>query len=198
MQELSEEYLNKIIGLGEETRVQFKEKITDIDSLTAEMVAFSNALGGLILVGVSDKSEIIGIESHVIRTLNQAIANSANQKITPAIYPQVTIWELEGKNVLVINIPKGTAKPYSTNKGIYWTKVGSDKRKLSREELLRLFQESGSIMVDELLIQGTECQKDIDLSYFYTFFEKQYGTFVQEQDLPFCYRYVRLSEPRKV
>lgn len=136
-------------------------------------------------MGVSDKSEIVGISDQEIRSLNQAVANIASQKIQPVIYPQVTIWEIEGKNIFAINIPKGIAKPYCTNKGVYWTKVGSDKRKLSREELLRLFQESGSIMVDELLVHGADCRQDMDLSYFYSFFEKQYGTLVSEQTIPF-------------
>ncbi|MGD9157440.1 MAG: ATP-binding protein [Desulfobacteraceae bacterium] len=46
--------LNKIIKKGEDSRLQFKVDVRNADTLAAEMVAFSNSEGGLILVGVSD------------------------------------------------------------------------------------------------------------------------------------------------
>jgi Predicted transcriptional regulator containing an HTH domain and an uncharacterized domain shared with the mammalian protein Schlafen len=53
-----------IINTGETSRVQFKEKISSPDGLAAEMVAMSNSLGGLILVGVKDKTgEIVGLSN---------------------------------------------------------------------------------------------------------------------------------------
>lgn len=42
------------IELGEDSTTQFKENINNNTSLAEEMVAFSNASGGLIIVGVKD------------------------------------------------------------------------------------------------------------------------------------------------
>ena len=47
-----------IINTGETSRVQFKKQITSTDSLAADMVAMSNSLGGMIIVGIDDKTEI--------------------------------------------------------------------------------------------------------------------------------------------
>ncbi|HSX25968.1 MAG TPA: hypothetical protein VLE89_03065 [Chlamydiales bacterium] len=41
--------LQELLSRGEDSRHQFKEDIRNIDSLAAEMVAFSNSHGGLIL-----------------------------------------------------------------------------------------------------------------------------------------------------
>ena len=51
---------------------------------------------------------------------------------------------IDDKKIVLINIEEGFDKPYSTSSGFYYTKVGSDKRKISREELKRLFAHSGS------------------------------------------------------
>lgn len=45
-----------IINTGETSRVQLKERISSIDSLAGEMIAISNSLGGMIIVGVKDKT----------------------------------------------------------------------------------------------------------------------------------------------
>ena len=40
------------ITLGEDSRRQFKRDVTNADSLAAEMAAFANLEGGMILLGV--------------------------------------------------------------------------------------------------------------------------------------------------
>lgn len=47
----TQELLN-ILAHGEDSRHQFKRKITHLDSLTAEMAAFSNNGGGRMFIGV--------------------------------------------------------------------------------------------------------------------------------------------------
>mgnify|MGYP000075573865 CR=1 FL=1 len=54
--------LQLIIKCGETSTVQFKERFPNQDSIAAEMVAMSNARGGMILFGIKDKTgEIIGL-----------------------------------------------------------------------------------------------------------------------------------------
>ena len=44
--------LLNVITQGEDSRHQFRANVTRSDSLAQEMVAFSNSLGGIILIGV--------------------------------------------------------------------------------------------------------------------------------------------------
>jgi len=51
---------------------------------------------------------------------------------------------------------------------------GSDKRKVSQDELRRLFQESGKLYAEEMIFKNAAGQ-DIDLELFKEFHEKKYG-----------------------
>jgi ATP-dependent DNA helicase RecG len=166
--------LKEIIYRGEDSRTQFKENIFNTEQLSAEMIAFSNSMGGTILLGVSDNSQIKGLTDNDIRRLNQLISNTANENVKPPIFPSTEIVTVDDKKCLLVHIPYGNNKPYRTNKGIYYTKSGSDKRKISQDELRRLFQESGKLYADEMTFKNAVFS-DIDLSLFKEFHQKKYG-----------------------
>ncbi len=153
---------------GEDSYTQFKVNITNSNKLAEELVAFSNARGGLLIIGVDDNSVIIGVETADIKRLNQLIGNVINDNITPPIYPLVTIENIEEKKILVIEIEEGVSKPYSTNKGIYLTKAGSDKRKISPDELRRLFAQAKKLYADEEVLPKTD-KTDLNIELFYQF-----------------------------
>ncbi len=156
---------------GEDSYTQFKENITNNDKLAEELVAFSNANGGLLIVGVSDDNRVVGLSDDDIRRLNQLIGNVINSNVTPPIYPITEIKTIDDKKILIITIADGYNKPYSTNKGIYLTKAGSDKRKLSPQELKRLFTESKSIFADEEPVKSSDIT-DLNQQLFYIFLKK--------------------------
>ncbi|MDE0012087.1 MAG: ATP-binding protein [Candidatus Poribacteria bacterium] len=55
------ELLEKII-LGEDSTIEFKREVPHRDSLADEIAAFANTQGGMILIGIDDNREIVGIE----------------------------------------------------------------------------------------------------------------------------------------
>jgi predicted HTH transcriptional regulator len=72
------ELLN-IISTGETSKVQFKEKMPHRDSISQEIVAMSNALGGVILLGVQDVSgEAKGLTQEEIESYDRIIAEIAD------------------------------------------------------------------------------------------------------------------------
>ncbi len=158
------------ISLGEDSSRQFKERFDKAPKLADEMCAFSNSNGGIIYVGVNDDNKIVGLDTEDLKRLNQWVGSAANELVRPSIYPITQSIKVEEKTVLLIHVPAGPSKPYCTSEGFYYVKSGSDKRKASPQELLRLFQESGQINLDETLTSASP--KDIDLPKFYTFFEK--------------------------
>ena len=64
-----------------------------------------------------------------------------------------------------------------------FTKVGADKRKISREELLRLFQDSGHLTADEMLIPGSTI-KDLNYYKFDSFFEDNFYRSLKDTNQP--------------
>lgn len=144
--------LKKIVAKGEDGAHQFKEDIRNVDSLASEMAAFANSEGGVILIGVSDVGDLVGLSSKDVARVNQLISNAASQHVrSPLIVHTENILLENQKVVILVSIPKGLDKPYFDKNGVIWLKCGSDKRKVnSKEELRRLFQMSGEFHADEL------------------------------------------------
>ncbi len=178
----------QILAQGEDSRNQFKKDVNNIDSLAIELIAFSNTLGGKIFVGVDEnaekKGEIVGLSSLDLHRINQLISNAASQNVKPAINPLTEVVTIDGKRILIIDVPKGINKPYQDKNGAIWVKNGADKRKAtSREELQRLFQSSGMLHADIIPANGMTVS-DLDMPYFKTFFQKRYDKPLDEQQIP--------------
>ena len=168
--------LQLIIKCGETSTVQFKECFPNQDSIAAEMVAMSNARGGMILFGIKDKTgEIIGLSYQEIQQLNSILANIATNLLRPVIYIQTETVIVDERSLLIAHIAEGDNKPYKDLNGIIWTKQGADKRKvMENSEIMRLFQCSGILYADEQPIPFTS-EKDINGYALDNFIRKEYG-----------------------
>ena len=162
------------LSTGEDSRNQFKESITQ-ESLTAELVAFSNGSGGTLFVGVRDDGSIAGLDAAEVRSLNQRLSNAASQGVRPAINPISDNISTGSGIVVAISVSEGAGKPYMDKDGVIWVKSGADKRRAtSREEIQRMFQTAGLIHGDEIPVRGTTIA-DVDLVAFSSFYEKAFG-----------------------
>jgi len=153
--------LLELVQKGESSLVQFKETINHVNQLSQEFSALANTEGGIVLIGIADTGEIKGLSAEQIHKFNQWISNVASQNMKPPVSPLTEIVTVGEKNVLVVKIPSGYAKPYYTNEGVAWVKMGADKRIAPPEEILRLFQSAGKIYADEGIVQGSTIN-DID------------------------------------
>ena len=61
--------IRNLIRQGEDSFRQFKEDVTNADSLAAEMVAMSNGTGGMILIGVGDDGTLPGLSAADVRRI---------------------------------------------------------------------------------------------------------------------------------
>lgn len=160
------ELLN-IVGFGETSKVQFKEMLDNDDKIAAELIAMSNSKGGMILFGIKDKTgEICGLDYAELQYIGNKIATIATDFVKPQVFVTTEVipikTETDSKKVLVVSIEEGIAKPYKDRNGVIWIKQGSDKRKLTdNNEQIRLFQQSGSLYVDEMIVPNTSIA-DID------------------------------------
>ena len=159
--------LTEIIACGETSKVQFKELLDNKDSIAAEMVAMANADGGQILFGIKDKTgDVCGLDYAKIQELGNKLAIIASDFVKPQIFITTEVVTLqtdgEKKRVLVANIDNGISKPYKDKNGFIWMKQGGDKIKItdSNEQII-LFQKSGSIYVDKIIVPYTSFE-DID------------------------------------
>lgn len=174
--------LIEILARGEDTKHQYKENFHNVDSLAAEIVAFSNSGGGKIFIGVEDKNwTVTGLTKNDVSRLNQLISNAATQSVRPPINPITENVNHPDGLVIVVTIHDGISKPYMDNNGAIWVRSGSDKRKVtSREEIQRMFQSAGLLHGDEIPANGLSVS-DIDFKFFEDFFKKEYGDSLEGQ-----------------
>lgn len=159
--------LTEIVACGETSTVQFKELLDNKDSIAAEMVAMANSDGGRILFGIKDKTgEVCGLDYKQIQEIGNKLAIIASDFVKPQIFitTEVVTFQSDGNNirVLVATIEKGISKPYKDKNGVIWLKQGGDKRRLTdNNEQIRLFQQSGQLYVDEMIVPDTSFD-DVD------------------------------------
>jgi predicted HTH transcriptional regulator len=159
------------ISNGEDSYTQFKQQIISSKDLAKEFVAFSNAEGGIIIFGVDDDENIIGLEKEEIEKLGQLVGNVGQENVKPPIHALTQNMRIEDKRVVVVTIDSGFAKPYKTSTGIYYSKSGADKKIMSDEALKRLFSEPKRLYADEELLPKTDIT-DINSEMFMQFLKK--------------------------
>lgn len=105
---MNKEKLRNIINSGEGISVEFKESTKQLpENLFETVCAFLNQSGGVIILGVDDVGNIIGIEKKSANILCKQIANLSNnpQKLFPSFLLEPKIVELENKILISIYIP---------------------------------------------------------------------------------------------
>jgi predicted HTH transcriptional regulator len=177
--------LSKLIQGGESSHVQFKEHFSDDLKMAHEMIAFSNTKGGLIIIGINDKSgEITGIAYDEIQETNKRAVNVASQFIFPPIRIETETVEVKQKQLVVLTIEEGLEKPYKDRNGIAYLKNGSDKRKVtSNEEFSRLLESGGYLHPDERVIEDSSIG-DLDKDSFDTFLFNRNKVSKEDLELP--------------
>lgn len=71
----NEEFIKNLIRQNEGKLLDFKLKITSREKIAKTISAFANSEGGMILIGISDKKQVIGIDPYE----EQYMVESANE-----------------------------------------------------------------------------------------------------------------------
>ncbi|MDI6735949.1 MAG: putative DNA binding domain-containing protein [bacterium] len=165
------------ISKGENLHTEFKEILPDNETLARAIVCFANTDGGQIIIGISDKKKMVGLESSDAGLLR--IDDVAFNRCEPPITILAETIKVEDKTILIVNVPRGTQRPYRTKSGVYYIRSGNRCRQASWEEVRRLYQTSESIYFDECPIPQSAIT-DIDLDYFKSFVKKYIGLATEE------------------
>jgi len=168
---MNKKKLLRLISSGEGLRVEFKENLPKPEELASEIVAFANTDGGTIIFGVNNDGKIAGLQFE--GDLEGYMMNICRTNCLPPILPSYYLEIIDGKRVVFLYIPKGENPPYRTSRDHYYLRVGTTKRRASREELLRLFQRAGVLQYDLFPVPKTRV-KDIDLELVEKYFSMVY------------------------
>ncbi|MDA3954070.1 MAG: ATP-binding protein [Bacteroidales bacterium] len=97
------EYIYSLIKQGEHQKLDFKHSISDSKKIARSLAAFANTNGGKLLVGVRDNGSIAGVHGDEEFYMVQA---AADMYCKPSFRFEIKAWNLQGKTILEISIPK--------------------------------------------------------------------------------------------
>jgi len=169
------------IAQGEGEQTEFKRGLEHPDRVAAEIVALANSTrGGWILFGVDDEGQAVGVPDPA--ALERDLINICRQNCLPSLLPQVELVPVGEQNVLVLKID-GPDRPYRTQRGVYYVRVGATHRQATQQELVRIFQLRGALQYDETPVLSTTLD-DLDLAYLSRYYERQFKEPLDETGVP--------------
>ncbi len=145
----SDKDIKRQLLLGEDSTREFKQisltgkrlEKPHRDSLANTIAAFANARGGTLLCGVTDTGDVQGLSQEDMSTLDDIVAGIATDVIRPAVRIHTYHVALDGKLLLLVDIPQGEEQHDSL--GGAFVRVGASIRQLTNDERLRLAQRRG-------------------------------------------------------
>ena len=150
-------------GYNAEFKVSVPSKVAEV---AGEICAFANAAGGVLLFGINDNNEIVGVD--IDNKKRSAIQNAINL-LSPNLYCPFYFVEINRKKIGVIDVPSGLQKPYTVSGAIH-IRQGTNSQKITSVEQMRdFFQASGRIYFDEGSCHEFSLEKDLDTNIFKEF-----------------------------
>lgn len=181
------------IAAGEDTFLELKEVVFRGDqvrfareegraqAVIAEVfVSMANTEGGVVLFGVSDRGEIVGIDEGRRALLEQFIVNLCLNNCIPGIEPLLDWLYLPGtdgalKLCLKVTVPKARYYVHSTSDGRYLKRVGSHRQPIPQDQLGRMLSARRLVVPAEerpVFRTGVEV---LDLSRFESYYRRRFS-----------------------
>ena len=135
--------IEDILTKDESKVLEFKESAHSLPGIIKTVIAFANTAGGLIVIGIQDRTKkIVGVSNALNE--EERLINAISDSIAPILVPNVEIQTYRKKELILIHIPH-VAGPYylksaGPEQGVY-VRIGSTSRIADAEmiETLRLF-----------------------------------------------------------
>jgi hypothetical protein len=133
--------------------LDFKDSriLSNANALAKSMVAFTNTLGGTIVIGIRDNRTFEGMTANLRHRTH--ITNIARNNIDPPLNISFEQISVSGNDVYVVSIPKFDLYPVAlkTSGGkVYYIRVNDSIREPSPQEMARLFSGSPENVVSEI------------------------------------------------
>ena len=169
--------ITRRLRLGEDSRTALKSVAQggmEPEVIAREIVAFANARGGQIFLGVEDDGTPTGAgTAQEADALVRQVVHACQAVVHPALCCSVIKVEIKGKLVLVINVPAWNPyRPYRADHRFY-IRDASTTREATRDELVRMLQ-SQNVRLEEATVDGAT-PEDLDAEATDAFLRAAYG-----------------------
>jgi ATP-dependent DNA helicase RecG len=158
--------------LPESNTLEFKRDTSSLDSILKAIIAFANTAGGIILIGVEDNGNIIGLDNP--GKDQEKIANSIADRIEPFLSPDFNIITEDDKQILVIQVDYIPAPYYLTGKGgagNVYVRLGNTNRTVNTEAIAEMRRAAHHPFFDKTPCDHTS-EFDLDMDLIHRIFSK--------------------------
>jgi len=132
--------LKEMVLRCESETTEFKGSLQLKDEVGESISSFSNSKGGIILIGISDKREVRGVQ--IGRKTVRDLAEYIKKNTDPQIFPQIKVYKIDNKKIVSIKVKESNEKPVFF-KSYAYKRVGDTNQRISSSEIRRLAKESG-------------------------------------------------------
>jgi predicted HTH transcriptional regulator len=122
--------LENLIAQAESSTLEFKERISPPEIVARLIASFANGEGGIIIFGIRDSHQVIGIDDE---QRLQKVVNSARRMVTGEVDVDLSFAEIQGKKLGVLTVK--SSKGIVAAGGGYYRRVGEVSRPMTAEEI---------------------------------------------------------------
>ena len=135
--------IQELIHQGENQEIEFKTSFGK--EVIETVVAFSNAKGGRIIVGISDEQELIGLS--LSSETEQQWLNEIKQNTSPAVFPDIEFTEKREQVIGIIHVKEFPVKPVCI-KGRYFIRRANSNHKMTLTEIANAYLKTYNLSWD--------------------------------------------------
>jgi len=174
------ELFERIAG-GEDSFTEFKREIESPDALAAEFIAFANAGGGQVFIGVADDGTVVGAADP--QGTEERVLNIGRHNCEPPMDLLIEKIGVNGAKVIVVHAPRRLGRPYENKRGQCFIRIGSTKRLASADERARLLEAAGLFHFEETPVPRTSVA-DLEVEAFAKYYQSLLGEPLGQAELP--------------
>lgn len=157
--------LSDVIARGEGKTVEFKQDVPkDVMRYVPTAVAFANTMGGVIVFGISDTGEIVGILEDQVESRIEEISYEIGSRTEPTISYEMERYCLDGKHLILAEIHRGSLTPYRMKRKGVFIRQGRNTFQACEEKVRELELERVNRTFDSLPFYDRAGRRDVDLS----------------------------------
>lgn len=156
----SEQIIQDLLKQNEDEQLEFKERVNK-DQIGSIICSFLNNKGGQILIGVSDKKEVIGIKD--AEKFQKELESFLINEIVPEAPITVSVEKYHDKELILIKVWAGSNQPYIFNGTIFYRR-GERTIKASSKNISELIhnRQLSEVHWERRPVLGVEIE-DLDL-----------------------------------
>ena len=137
-------------------------KTADFGELAKDCVAFSNAEGGIIDIGIEDKENLPPIEQKIPEGLATEIVNKISGKTNGVVLTSETVIAENGGEYIKLHIMRNAHAPSATTSGKFFLRIGDNSIPVGPEDIARLAEDKGCLSWEDTLTKYNWMDADQD------------------------------------